>query len=292
MVTRAPILLTGGTGQVGQAVLLHAAERGLDIVAPNRTQMDLTNGQSIADMVASRPWSAVINCAAYTAVDRAETDAELAEQVNAVAPAILAAETAARNIPIIHVSTDYVFDGTSGAPYTEEDAVNPLGVYGRTKEMGESAVRTRNPRHAIIRTAWVVSAGGANFVNTMIRLASERPEVSVVNDQIGCPSSAQDIAKTLLVVAEQLPEQSGTWHFVNGGYASWYDLAARIFANMDQRGLATPVLKAIPSSQYPTPAKRPSNSRLSTLAIQRDFGIQPRHWHDAIDAILAERFKI
>ena len=292
MMSAAPILLTGGTGQVGQAVLRHAKERGLDIVAPNRAQMDLTNARSIADMVASRPWSAVINCAAYTAVDRAETDAELAEQVNAVAPAIFAAETAARDIPIIHVSTDYVFDGTNGAPYTEEDAVNPLGVYGRTKEMGESAVRTRNPRHAIIRTAWVVSAGGVNFVNTMIRLASERPEVSVVNDQIGCPSSAQDIAETLLVVAEKLPEQCGTWHFVNGGDASWHDLAARIFANMDRRGLPAPVLKAIPSSHYPTPAKRPSNSRLSTLAIQRDFGIKPRHWHDAIDAILAERFDI
>lgn len=292
MMPAAPILLTGGTGQVGQAVLRHAEKHGLDIVAPNRTQMDLTNAQSIADMVASQPWSAVVNCAAYTAVDRAETDAELAEQVNAVAPAIFAAETATRDIPIIHVSTDYVFDGTNGAPYTEGDAVNPLGVYGRTKEMGESAVRTLNSRHAIIRTAWVVSAGGANFINTMIRLASERPEVSVVNDQIGCPSSAQDIAETLLVVAEHLHEQSGTWHFVNGGEASWHDLAARIFASMDQRGLATPVLKAIPSSQYPTPAKRPSNSRLSTLAIQRDFGVKPRHWHDAIDAILAERFEV
>ena len=292
MMSAAPILLTGGTGQVGQAVLRHAQERGLEIVAPNRAQMDLTNGQSIADMVARRPWSAVVNCAAYTAVDRAETDAALAEQVNAVAPAILAAETAARDIPIIHVSTDYVFDGTNGAPYNEDDAVNPLGVYGRTKEMGESAVRTLNPRHAIIRTAWVVSAGGANFINTMIRLASERPEVSVVDDQIGCPSSALDIAETLLVVAEHLPEQCGTWHFVNSGYASWYDLAARIFANMDQRGHPTPILKAISSSQYPTPAKRPGNSRLSTFAIQRDFGIKPRHWHDAIDAILAERFKV
>lgn len=291
MIPKGPILLTGGTGQVGQAVLRHAEQRGLEIVAPNRTQMDLTNTQSIAYMVASRPWSAVINCAAYTAVDRAETDAELAEQVNAVAPAIFAAETAARDIPIIHVSTDYVFDGTNGAPYTEEDAVNPLGVYGRTKEMGESAVRTRNSRHAIIRTAWVVSAGGANFVNTMIRLASERPEVSVVNDQIGCPSNASDIAQALLTVVQQPNARYGTWHFVNGGEASWHDLAARIFANMKQRGLKTPSLHAIPTSQYPTPAQRPANSRLSTLAIQRDFGIKPRHWHGAIDQILAERFE-
>jgi len=290
--SRAPILLTGGTGQVGQAVLRQADKRGLDIVAPNRAQMDLSNAQSIADMVASRPWSAVINCAAYTAVDRAETDAELAAQVNAVAPGIFAAETAKLDIPIIHVSTDYVFDGTKDAPYVEGDEVDPLGVYGRTKEMGESAVRSVNPRHAIIRTAWVVSAGGANFVNTMIRLASERPEVSVVDDQIGCPSNASDIAQALLTVVQQPNARYGTWHFVNGGDASWYDLAARVFVNMGQRGLPTPVLKAIPSSQYPTPAKRPSNSRLSTFAIQRDFGIKPRHWHDAIDAILAERFEV
>lgn len=290
--SKAPILLTGGTGQVGQAVLRHAEKRGLNIVAPDRAQMDLTNAKSIADMVASEPWSAVVNCAAYTAVDRAETDAELAEQVNALAPAIFAAETAKLDIPIIHVSTDYVFDGTKAAPYVEDDEVNPLGVYGRTKEMGESAIRSINPRHAIIRTAWVVSTGGANFVNTMIRLASERPEVSVVNDQIGCPSSATDIARALLSVAEHSHAQYGTWHFVNGGEASWYDLAARIFANMKQRGLKTPALNAIPTSQYPTPAKRPGNSRLSTLGIERDFGIKPRHWHEAIDEILAERFEI
>ena len=290
--SKAPILLTGGTGQIGQAVLRHAADRGLEIFAPPRAQMDLTNAQSIADMVASRPWSAVINCAAYTAVDRAETDVESADQVNAIAPAIFAAETAKFDTPIIHVSTDYVFDGTKNTPYVEEDAVNPLGVYGRTKEKGESAVRRLNPRHAIIRTAWVVSAGGANFINTMIRLASERPEVNVVNDQLGCPSNASDIADTLLAVTEHPHAQYGTWHFVNGGEASWYDLAAQIFADMQQRGLATPVLNAIPTSQYPTPAVRPSNSRLSTSAIQRDFGIQPRHWHDAIDAILADRFSI
>jgi dTDP-4-dehydrorhamnose reductase len=286
----APILLTGGTGQVGQAVVRHAAERGLDIFAPTRAQMDLANAQSIADMIASRPWSAVINCAAYTAVDRAETDAELAEQVNAVAPAIFAAETAKRNMPIIHVSTDYVFDGTKSAPYTEKDQVNPLGVYGHTKEIGEAAVRALNPRHAIIRTAWVVSAGEANFLNTMIRLASERPEISVVDDQIGCPSNASDIAQALLTVAQQDSDKYGTWHFVNDGEASWFDLATRLFTDMKRRGLRTPVVHAIPTSLYPTPAKRPQNSRLSTIAIQRDFGIQPRHWHAAVDSIIAERF--
>ena len=289
MMTKAPILLTGGTGQVGEAVLRQAAEQGLEIFAPNRAQMDLTNVQSITDMVASRQWSAVINCAAYTAVDRAETEAALAEQVNAVAPATFAAETAKLDIPIIHVSTDYVFDGTKGSPYTEEDEVNPLGVYGRTKEMGEAAVRKLNPRHVIIRTAWVVSAGGANFLNTMIRLASERPEISVVDDQIGCPSNASDIAQALLNVTHR-SRQYGTWHFVNGGEASWFDLAARLFTEMKCLGLNTPVMHAIPTSQYPTPAKRPRNSRLSIAAIKRDFGIHPRHWHDAVDSIFAERF--
>lgn len=289
---KAPILLTGGTGQVGQAVLHHAARKGLDIFAPDRSQLELADAQSISEIMASNSWSAVINCAAFTAVDRAETDIELAEKVNAVAPAILARETAKRDIPIIHVSTDYVFDGTKNTPYVEEDAVNPLGVYGRTKEEGESVVRALNPRHVIIRTAWVVSAGGANFINTMIRLASERPEINVVDDQIGCPSNASDIAQVLLAVAEQARTQNGTWHFVNSGEASWFDLATRIFAEMKRRGLPIPVLNAIPTLQYPTPAKRPSNSRLSTTAIQRDFGIRPRHWHEAIDSILGQRFSI
>ncbi|MCC5610847.1 dTDP-4-dehydrorhamnose reductase [Nostoc sp. CHAB 5834] len=289
---KAPILLTGGTGQVGQAVLHHAAQRGLDIFAPDRSRLDLTNAKSIADLVAGTPWSAVINCAAFTAVDQAETDVALAEQINAVAPAIFAHETAKFDIPIIHVSTDYVFDGTKNAPYVEEDEVNPLGVYGRTKEKGESAVRTLNSRHAIIRTAWVVSAGRANFIDTMIRLASERSEINVVDDQIGCPSNASDIAQTLLVIAEQAHARHGTWHFVNSGQASWFDLAARIFAEMKRLGLPTPVLNAIPTSKYPTPARRPSNSRLSTAAIERDFGIRPRHWYEATDSILAQRFSI
>jgi dTDP-4-dehydrorhamnose reductase len=253
--------------------------------------MDLTNAQSIADMVASRPWSAVLNCAAYTAVDRAETDAELAAQVNAVAPSVLAVETATLDIPIIHVSTDYVFDGTNGAPYTEEDAVNPLGVYGRTKEMGESAVRSHNPRHAIIRTAWVVSAGGANFVNTMIRLASERPEVSVVNDQIGCPSSAQDIAETLLVVAEHLPEQYGTWHFVNGGDASWHDLAELVVEELFRSGRLAerPEVRAqVLADVAAFRAERPLFTAMSNEKLQLRLQEGIRDWRNAFREHVSE----
>lgn len=286
-----PILLTGGGGQIGQAVLHLAAEKGINIFAPSRSTLNLEDEGSIVSLLAHRRWAAVINCAAFTAVDLAEKESELAEKINAIAPAIFARETAKFDIPMIQVSTDYVFDGTKEIPYFETDPVNPLGVYGRTKELGESAVRVLNPRHAIIRTAWVVSAVGTNFINTMIRLASERSSISVVDDQIGCPSSASDIAKTLLAVAEQMDSQFGTWHFVNSGEASWYDLAVRIFATMERRGLSTPILNAISTSQYPTAAQRPCNSRLSTTAIQRDFGLEPRHWHEAIDAILAERLQ-
>lgn len=243
----------------------------------------------MARAVADGHWDAIVNCAAYTAVDRAESDEARAHAVNAVAPGILAREAARRRIPIIHVSTDYVFDGSKSQPYVESDRVNPLGVYGRTKEAGEAAVRAANPRHAIVRTAWVLSARGANFLNTMLRLGAEREELGVVDDQIGCPSRAEDIAEALMTVAGQLQGRAGTWHFVNAGEGSWYDLAAHIFAGTKARGLPTPRLRAITTAEYPTPARRPANSRLSTTRISADFGIEPRHWHEAVDAILAER---
>lgn len=288
---RKPLLITGGSGQVGQAIAHVAAARGLEIVAPDRSLMDLTDEQSIISALSNRRWAAVINCAAYTAVDRAEVERDLAEKINAIAPLIMARETAGLGIPMIQVSTDYVFDGLKTSPYLEQDEVNPLGVYGRTKEMGERAVRALNPRHAIVRTAWIVSAHGANFVNTMLRMALERPEISVVDDQIGCPSSADDIAEALVTVATQLGDRAGTWHFVNAGEASWHSFAAHIFAQSKKHGLPSPLLHAIATSDYPTPAKRPANSRLATAAIERDFDIRPKHWQDAVNAILAQRFE-
>lgn len=234
-------------------------------------------------------WSAIVSCAAYTAVDRAESEPDLAHAFNAVAPRILAEEAARANIPIIHVSTDYVFDGAKDQPYVESDSVNPMGVYGRSKEAGEAAVRAASPNHAIIRTAWVVSADGANFVNTMLRLGSERTELGVVNDQVGCPSSANDIAQALLTVANALGDRSGTWHFVNSGQASWYDLAAYVFAAAEAKGLAVPKLNPISTAQYPTPATRPANSRLSSDKFAADFDFVPRPWQAAINDILAER---
>ena len=276
-----PILVTGGTGQVGTALQRLASRHGVEIVAPGREELDLTSPASIESMVASRDWSAVINCAAYTAVDKAESEPDAAYVVNAVAPELLALATAARGIRLIHASTDYVFDGSKADFYTEADPVAPLGVYGASKEAGERGVRTANPEHIILRTAWVVSPWGHNFVKTMLRLGSERTQLRVVADQHGCPTSAIDIAETLLTIATR-SGAAGTYHFVNAGEASWCELARFVF---DRAGLAVEV-EAITTADYPTPARRPANSRLSTARLQQTFGITPRPWQEAVGEIV------
>ncbi|RDV01477.1 dTDP-4-dehydrorhamnose reductase [Sphingorhabdus pulchriflava] len=286
----APILVTGVTGQVGGAVFRQAQQRGLNIWAPTRADLDLTSASSIKRAMSENALSAVINCAAYTAVDKAESEPELAAQINAEAPAILAAETRRRGIPLIHVSTDYVFDGEKSDPYIESDFVNPINVYGKTKQAGEAAIQATQPNHAIIRTAWVLSASGANFLNTMLRLGAERAEVSVVADQFGCPTAADDIAHALLTVTQNLRDRAGTWHFVNQGSASWYELAAFIFAEASRRHLATPQLRAITHQEYPTPARRPANSQLSTAKFEKDFSSAPRTWQEAVSDVLQQRF--
>ncbi len=287
-----PILVTGASGQIGGALVRIANARNIKVEAPGRDELDLADSASILSMFEKSKWGAVINCAAYTAVDRAESEPELARLINAVAPGLLAQCTDQQGIPIVQVSTDYVFDGSKPTPYVETDPVNPLGVYGRTKEAGEEAVRNANVRHAVIRTAWVVSADGQNFLDTMLRLGATNSEVSVVDDQLGCPSSANDIAEALICVAGNVPHGGGTWHFTNAGEATWFDLAAHIFDATQQRRLPTPTLHPISTEQYLTLAKRPANSRLSTNAIQADFDIHPRPWRDAINEILIQRLGI
>lgn len=289
-----PLLVTGGTGQVGRA-LRALAPAGLDLVAPGRDTLDLSDPESIGELIAARRWAAVINAGAYTAVDRAESDVVAAWQVNAMGPAALAAATAQAGIPLLHVSTDYVFDGAKGSAYDEDDPVAPLGVYGASKEAGEQAVRTANPRHLILRTAWVVSPYGGNFVKTMLRLGAERDELRVVADQIGCPTSAADIAQTLVTLAERMigGAAGGTYHFVNAGEASWHDLAGAVFDRAGAAGRERPAVLPITTADYPTPARRPANSRLSTAKLTRDFAIVPRPWQEAIaevtDALIADK---
>jgi dTDP-4-dehydrorhamnose reductase len=276
-----PILVTGGTGQVGTALRELGPRFGVEIVAPGRAELDLTSSCAIDQMLDRQDWAAVINCAAYTAVDKAESEPDLAFAVNAVAPEILAKETAARGIRLLHVSTDYVFDGSKPDFYAEDDAVAPLGIYGQSKEAGEQAIRVSNVDHIILRTAWVVSPWGQNFVKTMLRLGAERQQQRVVDDQRGCPTSALDIADALLTIASN-GGPAGTYHFVNSGEASWCDLARYVF---DRAGMDVEV-EAITTDQYPTPAKRPANSRLSTDKLRHIFGIAPRPWQEAVGEVV------
>ena len=276
-----PILITGGTGQVGTAIRQLAPRFEVQIVAPTREQFDLGSSCRMDERLGERDWSCVINCAAYTAVDKAEQEPDLAFAVNAVAPEMLAKETAARGIRLLHVSTDYVFDGSKADFYVETDPVAPLGAYGQSKLAGEQAIGVGNVDHVVLRTAWVVSPWGNNFVKTMLRLGAERKQLRVVDDQRGCPTSAIDIAEALLTIATG-DGPTGTYHFVNAGEASWCELARFVFA---RAGMDVDV-EAITTDQYPTPARRPANSRLSTAKLTRDYGIKPRPWQDAVGEVV------
>jgi dTDP-4-dehydrorhamnose reductase len=285
------ILLTGGAGQVGSA-LRGLAPAGWDIHAPPRAELNLADPDQIAAVVASRPWAAVISSGAYTAVDKAEADIVAAWQVNALGPAALAQAAARTGTPIVHLSTDYVFDGRKTGPYVETDPVGPLGVYGASKLGGELAVRTANPRHVIMRCAWVVSATGSNFIKTMLRLGAERPLLRVVDDQRGCPTTADEIALAVGRVVDRLIEDedapTGLYHFVSQGEASWCDLAKAVFEIAAERGAKTPDVEPIATSQYPTPAARPSNSVLSTAKITRDYGIAPKPWRAGVRDVVEQ----
>lgn len=243
-------------------------------------------------MLASRPFAAVINAAAYTAVDKAEMEVSAAFAANTLAPARLAEAASEAGIPLVHFSTDYVFDGRLDRPYRETDHENPLGIYGLSKFAGERAVLSAHPRSVVLRTAWVVSANGSNFVKTMLRLAEERDTVRVVADQYGCPTSAADIAGAVVTVASRLIKDpatpGGLYHLVNEGQTSWAGLAREIFAASAATGGPTAVVEEIATADYPTPATRPGNSRMATDKITADFDIRLRPWQTAIGEIVAE----
>lgn len=288
---RGPILVTGGAGQVGGELADRASGRGLNVVAVSRGDYDLADPAAIEQMLGVRDWAAVIHCAAYTAVDKAESDVANAWKMNAISPALIAHHSALRGIPMLHVSTDYVFDGSNAVPYRPDDRPGPLGVYGASKLGGEFAVASGNPRHAILRTAWVVSTRGNNFIKTMRRLGRDRAVMKVVADQHGSPTSAADIADTLMIMTERMLEPnapSGIWHFVNAGEATWYDLAEAVFADLERRTGRRPSIEAITTADYPTAAVRPAYSRLDTTSLTRDFGISPRSWKQAVAEILDE----
>src|SRR5262245_50663043 len=291
-------LLLGGTGQVGEEIRAFPLPMDVEVVAPSRAEIDLQDPAAIARAIAAQPWSVVINAAAYTDVDRAESEEPLAFAVNAEAPSRLAAETGRRRVPLVHISTDYVFDGRKGAPYVEWDAVAPLNAYGRSKLAGERGIRAANSRHVILRTSWVYSPYRKNFVRTILRLAAERERLSIVADQRGCPTAAADIAKTCFDVAlycaseaEQVPY--GIYHFAGAGEATWFEFARTIVDLAADRLPRSPQVLPIRTIDYPTLAARAADTRLDCTAVVRAFGIRPRSWRqalaDTIDRLLPNK---
>lgn len=289
---RRRVLVTGGAGQVGLELAAAGWPDDVELDLPGRNALDLTSSASIADFLAANRFDCVINSAAWTAVDAAEDQVADCFLANSQGPAWLAEATHKAGIPLIHVSTDYVFDGTLERAYKENDPVGPAGVYGASKLAGEYAVRMGNPRSIVLRTAWVLSRHRANFLKTMLRLGAERDELNVVADQVGCPTSARDIAGALKVIAlrhmEDIAAPAGVYHFVNAGKATWYELATTIFALASRDGQKEPKVNAIATSAFPTRARRPANSRLDCARIAADFGIEPRPWREAVEEILGE----
>lgn len=277
------VLVAGGSGQVARALAGGAPAEGIKVTALGRPRLDLTDKASIeAAMAAVRP-DVVINAAAYTAVDQAENDEAAAFAVNADGAGMLAAAAAGIGAPVLHISTDYVFDGSKTSPYAETDPVAPLGVYGRSKLAGEEAVEAANPRHLIFRTAWVYGPAGKNFAKTMLRAAAGRGELGVVHDQIGNPTAAADIAAALWQVTARITEapalfEPGIYHMAASGVASWAEFAEEIFRVSSELGGPAAPVRRISTAEYPTPARRPANSRLDCSRLAAAFGVILPHW--------------
>jgi dTDP-4-dehydrorhamnose reductase len=281
------LLLLGGTGQVGEELRALPRSKDIEIVAPTEFELDLKDSNAIAHAIMAGRWSAVINAAAYTDVDRAESEEPVAFAVNAEAPARLASETGRAGIPLVHISTDYVFDGSKGAPYVEEDKPAPLNAYGRSKLAGETGVRAGNRQHIILRSSWVYSPFRKNFVRTILRLAAERNELKIVADQRGCPTVARDLAQTCLDIAVRCATERdqapyGTYHFAGAGETTWFEFADVIVDLASARLGRKPSVLPIRTIEYPTPALRPADSRLDCSAIVRTFGINPRPWRQSV----------
>ena len=282
------ILVFGHSGQVATELrALHSDD--VQITALARANADLTNPAACAAAIDAYAPDAVINAAAYTAVDKAESDAGTAQVINADAPAAMARACAARDIPFVSISSDYVFSGAGGTPWVPADPTDPQSVYGRTKRDGEVAIVKAGGRYAVLRTSWVVSVHGNNFVKTMLRLGAECESLTIVADQIGGPTGAAEIAQACVAIAKTLasePDKSGIYHFSGAPDSSWADFARAIF---DAASIPF-VVTDIPSSDYPTPAKRPLNSRLDCTTTEAAFGISRPDWRESLTNILTQLY--
>ncbi|MBL0372585.1 dTDP-4-dehydrorhamnose reductase [Rhizobium sp. KVB221] len=292
------IVVTGREGQVAQSLAALAFEHDVEVVLCGRPELDLADARSIYPALAALKPDAIVSAAAYTAVDKAESERELAFSVNAVGAGAVAAAGKQIGVPVLHLSTDYVFDGSKSGAYVETDRTGPRSVYGASKLEGEKRVTAEISDHAIFRTAWVYSAYGHNFLKTMLRLGETRDTVSVVADQWGCPTSAEDIAAAIIVASKRIvsdsdPRLRGIFHLTGSGEASWADFAEHIFACAGRFGRHPVAVNRITTADYPTPAKRPANSRLSGRKLEEIYGITLPHWQasteKAVRALLASQ---
>jgi dTDP-4-dehydrorhamnose reductase len=287
------VLVFGATGQIGRELVAQAWPAGIQAVGADRRTADIADRAAVGHAFARMRPDLVVNAAAYTAVDKAEQEPARAFAVNRDGAANLAEACAAQSVPLIQLSTDYVFDGAKPAPYIEDDPVAPLGVYGASKAAGEAAIRTRLARHVILRTAWVFGVHGHNFVKTMLRLGTERAELRIVADQRGCPTEAADIARAIIRIAAALlrPDAAprfGTFHYAGAPATTWHGFAEAIFRRAAAHGRPVPKLAAIATADYPTPARRPANSMLATDKLERSYEIAPCDWQAALDRVLAD----
>lgn len=285
---RIRLAVTGRNGQVVRSLVERAAGTDIDVMCIGRPELDLDQPDTIARALAPIGADVIVSAAAYTDVNKAEAEPDLTERINARAPAVLAACASARGIPLIHLSTDYVFDGSKTDPYVESDPTCPINAYGHTKASGERAVEAAHPRHVILRTSWVYSPFSRNFVRTMLALAHKQDEIRVVSDQVGHPTAASDIADGVIVVAHHLVEgrgdaRYGTFHMAAAGAASWAEFATAVFAASAARGGPTARVVPIASAEYQTPARRPANARLDCTKIARVYGVSLPPWQPSLD---------
>jgi dTDP-4-dehydrorhamnose reductase len=285
------ILLLGTTGQLGREILRQSLQHDVNLRSYSSAEADFRKPDSVAQIIRAAPHTdVVINAAAYTAVDKAQSEPALATCVNAEAVGAIAAVCAERSARLIHISTDYVYDGEKATPYVEEDLTNPINTYGRTKLMGEDAIRESGAEHVILRTSWLYSPFGNNFVKTMLRLGRERPELRVVADQHGAPTTAAELASAILAIAKRMRNpmkpELGIFHFAAAGETTWHGFAEAIFDISQSWTGKRPQVVPIPASDYPTPAARPRNSRLNCEKLRSVFGISPLSWQDGLKAVL------
>lgn len=289
------MVVTGRSGQIATALAEKAPEAGFELVAVGRPEFDLADLSSIPGAIEGARPDVIVSVAAYTAVDKAENEPDLAFAVNADGPAALARSAARLGVPIIHLSTDYVFSGNKTTPYVEADEPGPVSAYGRSKLEGERRVALATPNHAILRTAWVYSPFGSNFLKTMLRLAEERDLVRVVADQHGQPTSALDIADAVLAIAERLvrdPDRGlrGIFHMTGAGEATWADFAETIFLGLRASTGKAVAVERIDTAHYPTAARRPANSRLSNVKLREVYGLALPAWRSSTEVVLGRLF--